>query len=120
MIIRAYSTSNPLGKLFADKGCISRILIRGLLENHILQLVTDVCKKHENKLIDEMDKYFLCICSILERIYDELKNILQVKHTRHSSLSGFMTSLIAGLVAYCHEPNKPTLDLQFLRQITVA
>ena len=108
------------GKLFADKGYISQTLTQDLLENQMLQLVTKLRKNMKNKLIDEMDKYFLRKRSILETIYDQLKNISQIEHTRHRSLSGFMINLIAGLVAYCHQPKKPSLDLQSLNQIQPA
>ncbi len=66
-----------------------------------------------------MDKYFLRKRAIVESIYDQLKNISQIEHTRHPSTTGFIVNLLAGLVAYCHQPRKPSLDLRFLRQIAV-
>ncbi len=110
---------NCFGKLFADKGYISATLTQDLLENHMLQLVTKVRKNMKNKLMDEMDKYFLRKRAIVESIYDQLKNISQIEHTRHRSATGFIVNLLAGLVAYCHQPKKPSLDLRFLRQLTV-
>lgn len=107
------------GKLFADKGYISTTLTQELLENHMLQLVTKLRKNMKNKLMDEMDKYFLRKRAILESIDDQLKNISQIEHTRHRSLTGFMVNLLAGLIAYCHQPKKPSLDLRFLRRLAV-
>ena len=107
------------GKLFADKGYISTTLTQHLLEDHMLQLVTKVRKNMKNKLMDEMDKYFLRKRAIVESIYDQLKNISQIEHTRHRSFTGFTVNLLAGLIAYCHQPKKPSLDLRFLRQLAV-
>jgi hypothetical protein len=38
--------------------------------------------------------------ALIETINDQLKNISQIEHTRHRSVTGFMVNLIAGLVAY--------------------
>ncbi len=32
-------------------------------------------------------------------------------HTRHRSPINFLVHLMAGLIAYCHQPKKPSLDL---------
>ncbi|MGL5409202.1 MAG: transposase, partial [Shewanella sp.] len=37
---------------------------------------------------------------IIETINDQLKNISQIEHSRHRSVSGFMLNMIAGLIAY--------------------
>lgn len=108
------------GKLFADKGYISQDLTRELLENYQVQLVTKLRRNMKNQLMDEMDKFFLRKRAILECIYDQLKNISQIEHTRHRSLVGFITNLLAGLIAYCHQPKKPSLDLQFLHSLALA
>lgn len=110
---------NLFGKLFADKGYLSQTLTQELLEQHLIQLVTKLRKNMKNKLMDEIDNYFLRKRAILETIYDQLKNISQIEHTRHRSLTGFMINLLAGLVAYCHQPKKPSLNLEFIQQLAV-
>ncbi len=42
---------------------------------------------------------------------DQLKNICQIEHTRHRSPVNFLVNLVAGLIAYCHQPKKPSLGL---------
>jgi DDE family transposase len=49
--------------------------------------------------------------SIVETIIDQLKNISQIEHSRHRSLTNFMVNLVCGLIAYCHQPKKPSLAL---------
>ena len=108
------------GKLFGDKGYLSRKLTTQLLEDYAVQLVTKIRSNMKNKLLSEMDKYFLRKRAILETIYDQLKNISQIEHSRHRSLTGFMTNLLAGLIAYCHQPKKPSLNLEFIQSIQLA
>lgn len=55
------------------------------------------------------DKLLLRKRSIIESINDQLKNISQVEHTRYRSIDGFMLNLLAGLVAYTHQPKKPSI-----------
>jgi hypothetical protein len=45
---------------------------------------------------------------------DQLKSICQIAHSRHRSPSNFLVNLMAGLIAYCHQPKKPALDLGLL------
>jgi hypothetical protein len=46
------------------------------------------------------DKLLLRKRALLETINDQLKNISQIEHTRHRSVTEFMVNLVAGLVAY--------------------
>ena len=90
------------------------------MEDQALQLVTKVRANMKAQVLDAIDKFFLRKRAIIETIYDQLKNISQIEHSRHRSLVGFMVNLIAGLIAYCHQPKKPSLNLQFLKQLVVA
>ena len=58
------------------------------------------------------DRLFLRKRFIIETINDQLKNISQIEHTRHRSINNFVVNLIAGLVAYCHQPNKPAIQFE--------
>jgi hypothetical protein len=64
-----------------------------------------------DRLLLLSDKLLLCRRSILETITDQLKNISQIEHTRHRSLANLMVNIVAGLIAYCHQPKKPSLAL---------
>jgi hypothetical protein len=108
------------GKVFADKGYLSQALADELMENYALELVTKVRSNMKAQDHDEIDKFFLRKRAIIETIYDQLKNISQIEHSRHRSLLGFMINLLAGLIAYCHQPKKPSLNLQFLNQLALA
>jgi hypothetical protein len=45
---------------------------------------------------------------------DQLKNISQIEHSRHRSPVNFCVNVLCGLIAYCHQPKKPTLRLDWL------
>jgi len=108
------------GKIFGDKGYLSQPLADQLMEDYAVELVTKVRANMKAKVKDEFDKFLLRKRAIVESIYDQLKNISQIEHTRHRSLVGFMVNLLAGLIAYCHQPKKPSLNLQFLNQLALA
>jgi len=99
------------GKLFADKGYISKKLFEELLRTFNVQLVTGIRSNMKNMLMPLMDKLLLRKRTIVETIIDQLKNISQIEHSRHRSPINFLVNLICGLLAYCHQPKKPSLNL---------
>jgi hypothetical protein len=99
------------GKLFGDKGYISQKLSDLLGENNV-QLITKVKKNMKNRFISFFDKLMLRKRAIIETINDQLKNISQIKHTRHRSVWNFYTNVVAGLIAYTYQEKKPNLRLR--------
>lgn len=97
-----------LGKLFGDKGYISKVLFETLFAKG-LQLITPLRANMKNKLMPWIDQLLLRKRSIVETINDQLKNISQIEHTRHRSVWNFMVNLVAGLVAYTHQEKKPSI-----------
>ena len=99
------------GKLIADRGYISQPLFAQLLETFGVQLLTKLRKNMKNRLLPLMDKILLRKRAIIESVVDQLKNISQIEHTRHRSPLNCFVNIIAGLIAYCHRPKKPSLHL---------
>ncbi|TMO21817.1 transposase, partial [Pseudoalteromonas sp. S4741] len=48
---------------------------------------------------------------IIETVFDQLKNIAQIDHTRHRSCISFMVNLMAGLIAYTFQTKKPSIKV---------
>jgi hypothetical protein len=46
---------------------------------------------------------------IIESVNGQLKNRCQIEHTRHRKVANFMVNLVAGLIAYTYQPQKPSL-----------
>jgi hypothetical protein len=99
-----------IGKLYADKGYISKNLKADLLDNDI-ELVTNLRKNMKAKALYLWDRAMLSRQFIIEPINEQLKNISQIEYSRHRSSNGFILNLLGGLVAYCLKNNKPTLNL---------
>jgi hypothetical protein len=102
------------GKLFGDKGYLSKKLSEELRRTFNVQLITGIRSNMKNKLIPLMDKLLLRKRAITETIIDQLKNISQIEHSRHRSPINFLVNLLSGLIAYCHQPKKPSLHLSTL------
>lgn len=99
------------GKVYADKGYLSEPLRKSLLEQGI-ELITKVRKNMKPRPLIPVDKFFLQKRALIETVIDQIKNIAQVEHTRHRANTGFLSNVLAALVAYCHQPKKPSLKLQ--------
>lgn len=102
------------GKIFADRGYLSKKLFQELLETFGIQLITKLKKNMPNRLLPLVDKLLLRKRAIAETIIDQLKNISQIEHSRHRSPVNFVVNLVCGLLAYCHQPKKPSLHLSEL------
>lgn len=99
------------GKLIADRGYISQPLFEQLLATFNVQLITRLKKNMKNRLLPLVDKLLLRKRAIIESVVDQLKNISQIEHTRHRSPINCFINIIAGLIAYCHQPKKPSLNI---------
>jgi hypothetical protein len=104
------------GKLFGDKGYLSHALFRRLFDDLGLQLITHRKRNRKPSVMPLADKLLRKRASI-ESIFDQLKNISQIEHTRHRHPVNFIVNLLAGLVAYCHQPKKPSLRLDALPRL---
>ena len=99
------------GKLFGDKGYISKDLFEQLFIDGV-HLITKIKKNMKNSLMLLQDKIALRKCALIETVNDELKNIYQVEHARHRSFDNFVTNLLSGLIAYSFFDKKPSINLQ--------
>jgi hypothetical protein len=100
------------GKLFADRGYISKTLFATLFVDGI-HLVTKLKKGMKGGLQSIEDMLLLRKRAIIETVNDELKNIAQIEHSRHRSVSNFLSNGFAALSAYCFLPKKPSIRVEF-------
>ena len=113
-----FLTQNLWGRLFGDKGYISKDLFQELFDNN-LKLVTPFKKNMNNKLVELWEKLMLRKRSLIETVNDQLQNISQLVHSRHRSINNFMVNLIAGLIAYSLQEKKPSLKLDKNEEIVL-
>ncbi len=103
-------TQGLTGKRVGDRVYLSQQLFKVLWDRG-LPLITKIRKNMPNKLMPLADKLLLRKRAIIETINDQIKNIQQIEHTRHRSLVNAMVNVLAALVAYTHQPCKPSLNL---------
>jgi len=100
---------NVSGKLYADKGYISKKLFDHLFKKEII-LITALKKNMKNKLTSLMDKILLRKRSVIETVNDQLKNLCNIEHSRCRSPINFMINIIAGLIRYTYFKKKPSIN----------
>ena len=101
-------TKDIFGKLFADRGYISQKLFEKLLKKDIT-LITRAKKNMKNKLMDLYDRLLLRKRAVIESVNDFLKNICDIEHSRHRSVTNFLVNLLSALAAYSFLPKKPSV-----------
>jgi hypothetical protein len=98
------------GWLFGDKGYLGQAFMEKLKEQSI-ELFTKVKKNIAKKEMSTSQKFFLSKRGLVETVIDQLKNICQIEHSRHRKPANAFVNLIAGLIAYCFKPRKPSINL---------
>ena len=99
------------GKVFADKGYVSKPLMKELQAEHNVTLLAQPRRNMKHDLMLLQDKLLARKRALIETVIDQLKNISQIEHSRHRSPANFCVNIICGLIAYCHQPKKPSLHL---------
>ncbi|GFE72223.1 hypothetical protein CFPU101_48330 [Chroococcus sp. FPU101] len=98
----------------AERGYVSQKLATQLLKEFAIQFFAKPRRKMKNKLMSLHDKLLSRQRFIIETINDQLKNISQIEHSRHRSPVNFCVNVLCALIAYCHQPKKPSLRLDWL------
>lgn len=104
------------GKLYADKGYLAKWLTENLQDKGI-ELITKLKRNMKPIMRSPFDQTMLRQRSLIETVFDELKNLCQIEHTRHRSITNFLVNLMAGIIAYCLFPYKPSLSLNATPQL---
>ena len=115
------------GKIFAERRYVSQPLATKLFQDFGIQFFAkpkrNMRSRHgrvsrpcldllKNRLILLSDKLLARKRSIIETVIDRLKNISQIEHSRHRSPVNFGVNILCGLIAYCYQPKKPSLNLE--------
>jgi hypothetical protein len=99
------------GSLYGDKGYLSKNLTE-LFERRNLHLITKVRKNMKEKMLPVFDKLMLRKRAVIESVFDQLKNISNIEHSRHRSVTNFLVNVLAGMTAYTFREKKPSLNIQ--------
>jgi hypothetical protein len=104
-------TRHLRGKLYADKGYISREVFHKLWQRG-LHLITGIRRNMRNHLMLLGDKIMLRKRFVIETVLDILKSEMGLEHTRHRSPVNAMVHVLSCLVAYAYRPGKPSISLR--------
>jgi hypothetical protein len=96
------------GKLIGDRGSISQALFAQLWAQGV-HLITKLKKNMQPRLLPLLDKVLLRKRTLIETVNDQLKNICQLEHTRHRSLTNCFVNVLTALIAYTYQEKKPAL-----------
>ena len=86
------------GKVFADKGYLSKSLLERLWQRG-LHLVTGIRRNMKNYLMPLLDKVLLRKRFIIETLFDKLKSTMGLEHTRHRSPFNALVHILSCLAA---------------------
>lgn len=100
------------GTVAGDRGYISKELTEDLHKIGI-NFLTKTKKKMAEKTFSTFEKMVMSGRAIIETIFDQMKAICQIEHTRHRKPDNFLANLIAGLVAYTIRPKKPKISQNY-------
>ena len=99
---------NLTSKVYGDKGYIKQELFEELIKKGI-ELMTKI--KQYAKCVDVLVGHNHVKKTLIETVIDELKNIIQIEHTRIEAKLIFLLILLHGIRAYALKNKKPTVDI---------
>ena len=109
-------TQSVFGKLYADKGYISKEL-RQTLKTQDVDLIYKVRKNMKPQPLSTYDEVMLKKRMLIETVIGQLKSQTQLQHTRHRSFLNFQVNSVSALIAYTYLEKKPTLKLRVIDEI---
>jgi transposase len=104
----AFLCRRLFGRVYADKGYVARWLVDLMRARH-MDFITKVRKNMKPVRHTPFDEALLKRKALIQTVFDELKNLCQVEHTRHRSHTNFIVNLMSGIIAYCLMRSKPRL-----------
>ena len=87
------------GKIFGDKGYISKKLFETLLDKGT-KLVTSIRSNMKPQIMPIEEAQLLGKRSLIESVFNVLKNSCRIEHSRHRSPKNFVANLLGALCAY--------------------
>lgn len=88
-----------LGKVYGDKGYISKDLFEKMMAIGI-KIITSIKSNMKPKIIPIEESDELQKRSLIESVFNVLKNSCRMEHSRHRSCKNFIVNLFASLCAY--------------------
>lgn len=99
---------NVFGKVYGDRGYISKELFNDLLA-HNIQLITRIKKGMKNILMPINNKILLLKRVLIETVIGRIKLLDKFEHSRHRSHINAFSHMLASLINYQLLEHKPSI-----------
>lgn len=102
-------TNKITGFLFGDKGYLTTL--KETFKERGLNLITKLRENMKPKIEDKItpkQAYYLNHRGLIETVFDLLKNMCNIEHSRHRSPKNFMVNFTSGLIAYTYFDSFPS------------
>jgi len=101
------------GKMFGDKGYISKKLFENLY-NRGLKIITGIRKDMKNHLFEMEEKIMLKKRSLIEAVFNILKNTMGLEHSRSRSPLNYLIHILACIASYAITKISPKTASQLI------
>jgi Transposase DDE domain len=98
------------GKVSGQKGALSPVLVANLWQQGP-ELLPPIRQHRKPRLVRLNEKVLLRQRVLIEPISAQGKNLSQSEPSRHRRPATFLVNVLCGLLAYCHQPKKPSLQV---------
>ncbi len=112
-------TQKITGKVFGDKAYICKELWFKLYSRN-LRMITNIRKDMKNYLLELEDKAMLRKRSLIESVFNILKNRMNLEHTRHRSPVNFLVHILACVTSYAITKSRIKLDALAPEQLLLS
>jgi len=112
-------TQKITGKIFGDKAYICKELWFKLYSRN-LRMITNIRKDMKNYLLELEDKAMLRKRSLIESVFNILKNRMNLEHTRHRSPVNFLVHILACVTSYAITKSHIQLDSLAPQQLLLS
>lgn len=103
-----------LGKLFGDRGYLGKNW-KQMMSDLGVDLITRLRRKMKPQTIDPFDEAVFRKRGIIECVFNRMKHIFEIEHSRHRSKSGLFNTILSTLVAYVLTTDEWDFGIQCLR-----
>jgi len=110
-------TQRLQGFLYGDKGYLSKLADQ--FKERGLEIITRYRKNMGMQPLSDKKRYYLKQRGIIETVFDCLKNLCDLDHTRHRSPINFMVNIWSALIAYSFFDQLPAIT-PFREKISAA
>lgn len=104
-------TEKMNGKIYGDKGYLTKPPVFEKLYNKGVHLITKIKCNMKNKLMEMHDKIMLRRRGVVESVGAVIKEDFNIEHSRYRNPSTLYINVFAGLIAYAFRDNKPSICL---------